>query len=51
VRFLFVLNDPPTVPSAPMTVCAWPYALAKRDEAEVRVFLIADAVGCAVAGQ
>ena len=51
VRFLFILNDPPYGTERSYNALRLAYALAKREETEVRVFLLADAVGCAVAGQ
>ncbi len=51
VRILFVLNDPPYATERSYNGLRLAYALAKREEVEVRVFLLADAVGCAVAGQ
>lgn len=51
VRLLFILNDPPYGSERSYNGLRLAYALAKRGEAEVRVFLMADAVGCAVAGQ
>ncbi len=51
MRFLFILNDPPYGTERSYNGLRLAYALAKRAEAEVRVFLLADAVGCAVAGQ
>ena len=48
VRILFVLNDPPYGTERSYNGLRLAYALAKREEAEVRVFLLADAVGCAV---
>ena len=51
VRILLILNDPPYGTERSHNGLRLAYALAKREEAEVRVFLLADAVGCAVAGQ
>jgi len=51
VRILLVLNDPPYGTERSYNGLRLASALAKREEAEVRVFLMADAVGCAVAGQ
>jgi uncharacterized protein involved in oxidation of intracellular sulfur len=51
VRILVVLNDPPYGTERSYNGLRLAYALAKREEAEVRVFLLADSVGCAVAGQ
>jgi uncharacterized protein involved in oxidation of intracellular sulfur len=51
VRFLFVLNDPPYGSERSYNGLRLAMSLAKRDGVEVRVFLMGDAVGCAVAGQ
>ena len=51
VRLLLVLNDAPYGTERAYNGLRLAYALAKRTETEVRVFLMADAVGCAVAGQ
>jgi uncharacterized protein involved in oxidation of intracellular sulfur len=51
VRILVVLNDPPYGSERPYNGLRLAYALAKREQAQVRVFLLADAVGCAVEGQ
>lgn len=51
VRVLFILNDPPYGTERSYNGLRLAYALVKRDGVEVRVFLMADAVGCAVAGQ
>lgn len=51
MRILVILNDPPYGTERSYNGLRLAYALAKREEAEVRVFLMADAVGCAVAGQ
>ena len=51
VRILFVLNDPPYGTERSYNGLRLAYALAKREDAEVRVFMLADSVGCAVAGQ
>jgi len=50
-RFLFILNDPPYGTERSYNGLRLAYALARREETEVRVFLLADAVGCAVVGQ
>jgi uncharacterized protein involved in oxidation of intracellular sulfur len=44
-------TTPPTEPNAPTNGLRLAHALAKRDGEEVRVFLLADAVTCALAGQ
>jgi uncharacterized protein involved in oxidation of intracellular sulfur len=51
VRFLFVLNDAPYGAERSYNGLRLALSLAKRDETEVRVFLMGDAVGCAMAGQ
>lgn len=51
VRILVVLNDAPYGTERSYNGLRLAYALAKREETEVRVFLMADAVGCSVAGQ
>jgi uncharacterized protein involved in oxidation of intracellular sulfur len=51
VRILVVLNEPPYGTERSHNGLRLAYALAKREEAEVRVFLLADSVGCAIAGQ
>jgi uncharacterized protein involved in oxidation of intracellular sulfur len=51
VRVLVVLNEPPYGSERSYNGLRLAYALAKREEAEVRVFLLADSVGCAIAGQ
>ena len=48
---LVILNDPAYGTERSYNGLRLAYALAKRDDHEVRVFLMADAVGCAVAGQ
>jgi uncharacterized protein involved in oxidation of intracellular sulfur len=50
-RVLIVLNDPPYGTERSYNGLRLAIALSKRDDVEVRVFLIGDAVGCAVAGQ
>lgn len=51
VAILLVLNDPPYGTERSYNGLRLAYAPAKREETDVRVFLMADAVGCAVAGQ
>jgi uncharacterized protein involved in oxidation of intracellular sulfur len=51
MKALFVLNDPPYGTERSYNGLRLAYALAKREGREVRVFLMADAVGCATAGQ
>lgn len=51
MRTLFVLNEPPYGNERSYNGLRLANALAKRDGEEVRIFLMADAVGCALAGQ
>lgn len=51
MNVLIVLNDPPYGSERSYNGLRLASALAKREGVEVRVFLLADAVGCAVAGQ
>ncbi len=51
MKTLVVLNDPPYGTERSYNGLRLAHALAKRDGQEVRVFLMADAVGCALAGQ
>jgi sulfur relay (sulfurtransferase) complex TusBCD TusD component (DsrE family) len=51
MRTLFVLNDPAYGTERSYNGLRLANALAKRDTEEVRVFLMADAVSCALAGQ
>jgi len=52
MRYLFILNDPPYGTERSYNGLRLADKLMKTDEAaEVTVFLIADAVGCAKAGQ
>ncbi len=51
MRTLFVLNDPPYGTERSYNGLRLAHALAKREDMEVRVFLLADAVGCATSGQ
>jgi uncharacterized protein involved in oxidation of intracellular sulfur len=46
-----VLNDPPYGSERSYNGLRLALSLAKQEQAEVRVFLMGDAVGCAVAGQ
>jgi len=48
---LFVLNDPPYGTERSYNGLRLARSLAKRDEEQVRVFLIGDAAACAKAGQ
>ena len=51
MRYLFILNDAPYGAERLYNGLRLALSLAKRDGVEVRVFLMGDAVGCAVAGQ
>ena len=51
MKILLVLNDPPYGTERSYNALRLAGSLAKRDEADVRVFLLGDAVGCAVSGQ
>jgi uncharacterized protein involved in oxidation of intracellular sulfur len=51
VNVLVVLNDPPYGTERSYNGLRLAGSLAKQDGTAVRVFLIGDAVGCAVAGQ
>jgi uncharacterized protein involved in oxidation of intracellular sulfur len=51
VKTLFVLNDPPYGTERSYNGLRLANALAKREGEEVRIFLMADAVSCALAGQ
>ena len=51
VRILVLLNDPPYGTERSYNGLRLAYALAKREETQVRVFMLADSVGCAVVGQ
>ena len=48
---LFVLNDAPYGSERPYNALRHALAVAKMSDTEVRVFLMADATACAVAGQ
>lgn len=50
-RVLLILNDPPYGTERSFNGLRLARALAMRDEVEVRVFLVGDAVGCAMANQ
>lgn len=50
-KVLLILNDPPYGTERSYDGLRLALSLARRDEAEVRVFLVGDAVACAVAGQ
>ncbi len=51
VTTLFVLNDPPYGTERSYNGLRLALSLVKRDDEEVRVFLIGDAAACAKAGQ
>ena len=46
-KFLFVINDAPYGDERPYNALRHAMNLVKRDEAQVKVFLVADAVYCA----
>ena len=48
---LFILNDPPYGTERSYNALRLGRTLAKREDVSVRVFLMGDAVGCAVVGQ
>jgi uncharacterized protein involved in oxidation of intracellular sulfur len=50
-KYLFVLNDAAYGSERPYNGLRLCLALAKREDVEIRIFLMADAVGCAKAGQ
>lgn len=51
MNVLVLVNDPPYGTERSYNALRLAGSLAKREETGVRVFLMADAVGCAVAGQ
>jgi uncharacterized protein involved in oxidation of intracellular sulfur len=51
VKVLVLVNDPPYGTERCYNALRLAVSLAKRDETQVRIFLMGDAVGCAVAGQ
>ena len=51
MRILVIVNDQPYGSERPYNALRLAGALAKRDDVELRVFLLGDAVACAVAGQ
>lgn len=51
MNMLLVLNDPPYGTERSYNGLRLAQALTRHEEAGVRVFLLGDAVGCAVAGQ
>lgn len=51
MNVLVIVNDQPYGSERPYNALRLADALSKRDEVEVRVFLLGDAVACAIAGQ
>jgi uncharacterized protein involved in oxidation of intracellular sulfur len=51
MKTLVILNDPAYGTERSYNGLRLAHALAKREGEEVRIFLLADAVGCALAGQ
>jgi uncharacterized protein involved in oxidation of intracellular sulfur len=51
MKILVVVNDQPYGSERPFNALRLAGALVKREEVELRVFLMGDAVACAVAGQ
>jgi uncharacterized protein involved in oxidation of intracellular sulfur len=51
VNILVVVNDPPYGTERAYNALRLTRTLASRDDTDVRVFLVADAVGCAIANQ
>ena len=51
MHVLVVVNDQPYGSERPYNALRLASALSKRDDVEVRVFLLGDAVACAIAGQ
>jgi uncharacterized protein involved in oxidation of intracellular sulfur len=51
VKVLVIVNDQPYGSERPYNALRLAGALAKREEVDLRVFLLGDAVACAVAGQ
>jgi len=51
MKILVVVNDQPYGSERPFNALRLADALVKREEVELRVFLMGDAVACAVAGQ
>ena len=50
MRFLLILNDPPYGTERSYNALRLAHTLVSKEGTELRVFLIGDAVGCAVAG-
>ena len=51
MKYLFILNDAPYGNERPYNALRLCLALAKKEDVAIRIFLMADAVGCARAGQ
>ncbi|HUY58558.1 MAG TPA: DsrE family protein [Solirubrobacteraceae bacterium] len=51
MKILVIVNDQPYGSERPYNALRLAGALAKREEVELRVFLLGDAVACALAGQ
>jgi uncharacterized protein involved in oxidation of intracellular sulfur len=51
MNVLVVVNDQPYGSERPYNALRLANALSKRDDVELRVFLLGDAVACAIAGQ
>jgi uncharacterized protein involved in oxidation of intracellular sulfur len=51
IKIVVIVNDQPYGSERPYNALRLAGALAKRDQVELRVFLLGDAVACAVAGQ
>ena len=51
MKVLILLNDPPYGTERSYNGLRLAGSLARRDEADLKVFLFGDAVGCAIAGQ
>ena len=50
-QFLLIINDGPYGSERPYNALRTAMNLAKRDKTNIRVFLMGDGVGCAIAGQ
>lgn len=51
MKLLLIVNDQPYGSEKPFNALRLAGSLSKRDDVELRVFLLGDAVACAVAGQ
>jgi uncharacterized protein involved in oxidation of intracellular sulfur len=51
MRFLIILNDPPYGTERSYNALRLARTLALKEEADLRLFMMGDAVGCALAGQ